>query len=142
MPLQSHEGCASCTLRTTSFNISSLGASEATSASTSDLKSSRRPVFSPIDGILPYLERLPPMITPPRIEIPRPCKAVREPPYNEPLYPEKNPDVSHTRMTPSVVGSWVTPTSFQLWRAPPLIASCKAASEETPSPTSSEACCA
>src|SRR5215204_623675 len=74
MPLQSHEGCASCTFCTTSFNTSSSAAPEATSASTSDLKSSRRPVFSPIDGILPYLERLPPMITLPRIEIPKPCR--------------------------------------------------------------------
>src|SRR5215213_9427528 len=72
MPLQSHEGCASCTLRTTSPSTSSSGAAEATSASTPDLKSPRRPVFSRIDGILPYLERLPPMIAPPRIEIPKP----------------------------------------------------------------------
>src|SRR5215213_114907 len=108
MPLQSHEGCASCTLRTTSFSTSSSGAPEATSASTSDLKSSRIPVFSLIDGILPYTERLLPMITPPRKEIPGPNvvvhrRAVREPPDGEPPYPEKNPDVSHTRMTPSLV---------------------------------------
>src|SRR5215211_846794 len=85
MPLQSQAGCAPCTLRTTSFKTSSSGAPEATSASTSDLKSARRSVDSLIDGILPYLERLPPMITPPRIEIPKRFTqnlvgAVREPP--------------------------------------------------------------
>src|SRR5215203_4354544 len=150
MPLQSHEGCTSCIRRTTSFNTSSSCPPEAASASTSDLRSSRSPVFSLIDGILPYLERLPPMITPPRKEIPKPdaksrglpVGAVREPPTYEPLYPEKNPDVSHTRMTPSVVGSCVTLISFQLWRAPSLIASCSAASEEPASPASSAAYCA
>src|SRR5215208_4459576 len=30
-------------------------------------------------------------------------------------------------MTPPLVGSCVTPTSFQLWRAPSLIAACSAA---------------
>src|SRR5215211_4567706 len=77
MPLQSHDGCASCIRRTTSFSISSSGASEATSASTSDLKSSRSPVFSLIDGILPYTKSFPSMITPPRREIPKPQFARR-----------------------------------------------------------------
>src|SRR5215217_3108314 len=77
MPLQSHDGCASCTLRTTSFNTSSSGAPEAASASTSNLKSSRSPVFSLIDVIPSYTERLPPMITPPRKEILKPRFASR-----------------------------------------------------------------
>src|SRR5215212_8047401 len=77
MPLQSHDGCASCIRRTTSFTISSSGASEATSASTSDLKSSRSPVFSLIDGILPYTKSFPSMITPPRREILKPQFARR-----------------------------------------------------------------
>jgi hypothetical protein len=85
------------------------------------------------------------MITSPKGEVSKPLflvGAVREPPAYGPLYPEKNPEVSHTRMTPLLVGSCVTPTSFQLWRAPSLIAACKAASEETLSPASSDACCA
>src|SRR5215212_8511899 len=134
MPLQSHNGRASCIRRTASFNTSSSGAPDATSVSISDLRSSRSPVFSLIDGILPYMEHHPPMITPPQRDVPKPYFFLRGR-----LYPEKNPDVSHTRMTPSLVGSCVTPTSFQLWRAPSLIAACKAASEEPASPVSSEA---
>src|SRR5215217_5143858 len=69
MPLQSHRGCSSCTLRATSFNTSSSCASEATRSSTSDLKSSPSPAFSLIDGVLPQMERHPPIITPPQREI-------------------------------------------------------------------------
>src|SRR5215204_3265273 len=72
MPLQSQDGWASCMSRTTSFNTSSSGASDATSSSTPALKSSRSPVISLIDGILPYTERLPPMITSPQRDVPKP----------------------------------------------------------------------
>src|SRR5918993_462257 len=71
MPLQSHSGRASCTRRTTSFNTSSSGPPDATSVSTSDLKSSRSPVVSLIDAILPYTERNPPMITPSHRDVPK-----------------------------------------------------------------------
>src|ERR687898_3449876 len=72
MPLQSHNGRASCMRRTASFNTSSSGEPEATSVLISDLRSSRSPVFSLIDGILPYMEHHPPMITPPQRDVPKP----------------------------------------------------------------------
>src|SRR5215212_8521370 len=87
MPLQSQDGCVSCIRRTTSSKTSPSGAPDATSASTSDLKSSRSPVFSLIDGILPYTERLPPMITPPRKEISKPWFALGGVSRNAPIRP-------------------------------------------------------
>src|SRR5919112_2851012 len=98
MPLQSHNGRASCIRRTASFNTSSSGAPDAMSVSISDLRSSRSPVFSLIDGVLSYMKHHPPMITPPQRDVSKPHSpvgAVREPPKIDPLSGEDPRRVPH-----------------------------------------------